>query len=224
MSILEREPVQLDGATLQAIDQAIIDERPDLEPGLDDIELDRLVQPYFSAHTLLVATCGVPFPARSVVLALGPAGEGRPLLLSHNLARLQAVAAAEPPSGLEERGRARDYAGHGNDWTTPSLNGELALASFDHIPWHELDEAGRVEVARLSERFAPTIQPEVALRTANGWTFHSWLVADRQLIERRLSVPPDGRLERADRVHVRQLPVPEGNVWDLRDGRWVPVG
>lgn len=118
--------------------------------------------------------------------------------------------------GKERRHRARAYAGDCNDWTT---HGELVLDSFDHVPWHELDDAGRAEVERLRARFARLIQPELGSQTARGWTFQLWLVADRQLIEPRLTVPLDGRLERTDLVHARQLPMPEGTVWDMRDGR-----
>ncbi|MBK7585216.1 MAG: hypothetical protein IPI67_34140 [Myxococcales bacterium] len=45
MSALRREPFRGDAAALEAINQAIVAERPDFEPGLEDLEIEQLVSP-----------------------------------------------------------------------------------------------------------------------------------------------------------------------------------
>jgi len=224
MIVLKREELTLHPDVLAAVREVILDERPDFAPRVANLTFQRSVQPFFPNHTIVYANAALPMPARFVVLALGPAGQGAPLLLSKHIERLRALAEFDRPPDLALQDCAQAYALYGNGWTTTAVNGEMRLEAFDHIPWYELTPAEHAEVEVLRAKFGARIQPEQALRTEAGWEFRSWVIADRKLIERTLQVPLDGQLERIDVVHHEGLRVPEGKHWGTRDGRHVPVG
>lgn len=224
MIVLKREGLTLHPDVLAAVREAILDERPDFAPRVAQLTFQKSVQPFFSNHTIIYANSAVPMPARFVVLALGPAGQGAPLLLTKHIERLRAIAALDPPPDLGLQDTAQAYALYGGGWTTMAVNGEMRLESFEHIPWFELDAAQKAEVEVLRARFAARIHPEKVIRSAAGWEFKSWIIADRKLIQRTMKVPLDGQLERTDVVEHEQLAVPEGKHWGTRDGRHVPVG
>ena len=110
MMVLKREAVSLHPDTVEAIREAILAERPDYGPRVAGLTFQKSVQPFFSKHTIVYANSAVPMPARFVVLALGPAGKGAPLLLTKHIERLRAVAASDPPPDLGLQDTAQGYA------------------------------------------------------------------------------------------------------------------
>jgi hypothetical protein len=185
-------------------------------------EIERVELPWFARHQILDVQSPVPFPARRVYVAVGAGGVR---VLSQHLENLHAIAADDPPSGLDDAGNAALYASECNGLAAAYGVGELRIETFGEIPFYapRKDAEQRV-VDDLRARFEERIGPETRTRTAGGWQFQSWLIAVSSLIERTILVPPDGKLVRTDTMHASYLPIPYGNHWGLRDGRLVPIG
>lgn len=186
------------------------------------LEVDRYDQPFFRRHRILEVSSAVPFPARSITVAAWD--DGMRVLTAH-LDNLQSVAAHDPPLDLDDETKAAGYAEHGQGWTSAYALGELRIGTFSDIPWFaSLDAEQEQAIAELAALFGAAITGEQRTRVGEGWSFRSWWVAHRQLIERELIVPRDGKLRRTDVVHARDLPLPAGNHWRFVDGRYLPVG
>lgn len=186
------------------------------------LEIDRYDQPFFRRHRILEVSSALPFPARSITVA---AWDGGMHVLTGHIEHLQAVAAHDPPLDLDDETKAAGYAEHGHGWTRAYALGELKIGTFSDIPWHAtLDAAAEAVIDDIAARFGDAISVETRRRVDEGWAFHSWWIAHRQLIERELIVPRDGKLRRNDTIHARDLPLPAGTHWGFVDGRYVPIG
>jgi hypothetical protein len=218
-----RTPIRLTTDELSRLQVEVNRDAPQFADRLDRfLEVEQLALPWFRKHRILDLRANLPFPARRIYVA---AGAARMRVLTGHLENLRAVAAADPPAELGDEASAKDYAVHCNGLAAAYPVGELAIASFDEIPFvAQPDERRQQTIDDLRARFAARIHAEERARTDEGWTFHSWLVASSSLIERTLIVPPDGAMVRRDTVHAAHLPVPYGTHWGMRNGRLVPIG
>jgi hypothetical protein len=215
--------IQLTAEELSRLKVAVDRDAPEFSDRLNRfLEVELIELPWFLQHRILDVQSPLPFPARRVYVA----ANARVIrVLSRHLEHLHEVAAEDPPTGLEDESNAKLYAVECNGLAMAYGVGEIAISSFDEIPFHqELDDKEQRTVDDLRARFADRIRPEDRSRTAQGWEFHSWVVAVSSLIERTLIVPPDGKLIRRDTKHAMYLPIPYGNHWGIRDGRLVPIG
>jgi hypothetical protein len=218
-----RTTIKLSAAEQQALRVAVERDAPELSDRLaHPAEVDRYDQPFFRRHRILEVAWATPFPAKSVTVAAWD--DGMHVLTAH-IEHLQAVAAHDPPLDLDDETKAAGYAEHGQGWTSAYALGELKIGTFSDIPWNGFREPeDDTIIDDLGKRFGDRISIERRERVPEGWRFHSWWLAHRQLIERELIVPRDGKLRRIDTIHARDLPVPAGNHWRFVNGRYLPVG
>jgi nitrate/nitrite-specific signal transduction histidine kinase len=220
-----RTTIKLSATEQQALRAAVQKDTPEFEHRLANVaalEIDRYDQPFFRRHLILEISSAMPFPARSITVAAWD--DGMHVLTAH-IEHLQAVAAHDPPLDLDDETRAAGYARHGQGWTSEYALGELRIGTFSDIPWNaSLAPADEQVIDALASRIGRSITGEQHQRVDEGWSFRSWWLAHRRLIERELVVPRDGKLRRSDTIHAQDLPVPAGNHWRFVNGRYIPVG
>jgi hypothetical protein len=187
-----------------------------------NLKIEQIDQPWFRRHRILEIGSPMPMPARKIFVAVWDGGVH---VLSEHLEHFQKVAAHDPPLNLDDEANATGYATFGNAWTRAYALGELKIGTFSDIPWYpKLEAAEQARIDELGARLGGSIAPEQHHRSDAGWVFKSWWVAHRQLIERELVVPRDGKLQRNDTIHAADLPLPPGNQWRFVSGRLIPVG
>lgn len=223
--LLARTTIALTPEELGLLREAVASAAPALVPLLaGGLAVDRMEQPWFRRHNVLDVQLAAATPVRRLYVAVSLGAAPAMAVLTGQLAALHRVAREDPPLCLDVESLAAAYAAYGNAWTSAQDRGEMTVTRFEDLPWlRELSEPQRVRIEVLRLRFADSLGPERRAHTAAGWSFRSWWLSARTLLERELLVPPSGLLTRHDTVQATELPVPAGNVWDVVDGRPVPV-
>jgi hypothetical protein len=223
MRELARTRIQLTPAELAQLRAAAAQDAPSFVDRLAlPIDVERVEQPWFRRHHVLEMATGAGSSARTLTVA---AGDRAMRVLTGRIDNLQAVAADDPPVGVDGEDAAAAYAACGDGWTSGYALGELRIASVDDIPWQaHLDDDARQRIAEVRARWGTAIGPEQRQHDRAGWHIRGWWITTRQLIERELIVEPSGQLRRIDQVHEEYLPVPAGRYWKLVNGRVIPVG
>jgi hypothetical protein len=142
-------------------------------------------------------------------------------LLTGHVDRFNALPHA-PVTSLE---RARAVARIADMSTTTWQLGQLAIASFDEIPWRpwlEDRDRKRIEAARATA--GARIAPERESFHDDTYTFETWVVTEGTLLLRTLAVTTSGTFSRSDEIVADPVPVPLGRHWGLVDGRLIPTG
>lgn len=203
---------------------AVERDRPRFSARLDGVlEVEALAQPFFRGVEILDVTSPAPFPPSQINVAWSKTPR-RLWVLTGRIDRLCEVALAERPEGLADPKTAIAYALHADAWTSESELGELRIASLDEIPWFpELNEQERALVEGLKLTLGARVQPRKLTMSVAEYQLAFWLISDQRLIERHLRVPLSGALEREDRLHADQLPLPRGRTWGVVDGRYLPT-
>jgi hypothetical protein len=227
--LLARTNISLTRSEQQCLHDTLEHEVPDLLHRLQQpYAVDRLEQPWFRRHNILdVQFLSEPAPARLyLAVAIGAVSDDDVAMsvLTGELQHLIDLATLDPPQCLDNEALAAAYAAYGNEWTRGRRFGEMMIASFDDLPWSfPLSHADEQRVDALRARFGRQLYAQRRSHTTAGWCFQAWWLSARSLIERELVVPITGALTRKDVVHVTELPVPLGEVWDVVDGRLVPI-
>lgn len=184
------------------------------------LSVARIGQPFFSWNEIFEVT--VAEPAATAHLAHR---QGRFTVLTGNLAAFNVMVHADRPSRLTSGLAKRLYLNVASDWTTTNPWPDYVVDRFDEIHfWTPPSDEVRAQIDELRARFADRIEPAQFRETATGAELIVWLIAQRALIRRTLRVDAAGALSRDDEVEARDLPVYEANLWEMVDGRYVPVG
>lgn len=223
---IRREALQLSTLEAQSLQRAIAQQLPEFGPRVTagGLETELIIQPWFARHRVIEVMAKAHFPAQAVHVAFNEAGQCG--VLTGNQVVFNAMVTADPPPRISSAEEATVYANLADHWTTESGLGELLLASFDDIPWHDgLHEVDEVLIEDLAEQVGELIgPPRLIAQGPRGYALEKWILAAAQLLHRVLHVGIGGSFERKDQLIDGELPVPRGSVWGMVDGRLVPTG
>jgi uncharacterized C2H2 Zn-finger protein len=156
-------------------------------------------QTFYRRHCLVELELGTT----RLWLALPDDGT-RITILTGNLDGLARLAAVDPPGDLEQPERATGYAALAD--TVTSEHPPRYVSAFDDIPWRTtLDEAERMYIEDL--RAASRVEPPRVECHADRCEIQRWLVDQRKLVCRVLTVLRTGEVLRADAVIGDHLPI-----------------
>lgn len=188
-----------------------------------ELAFQEVVQPFFTRARIIDAMTTTEFPAMRAHFALAPSGEVRALFGAiENLAWLVGT---DRPRHLDTLDGAKLYAFNADFWTSDNEWRDFRVASVDEIYWRTyLKEADEQRIAEVRRELAGAITPLETSETPDGVRLKFWLLAKCQLIRRELIVARSGELTRIDDVRASDLPVYEGKLWEMIDGRLVPSG
>ena len=134
------------------------------------------------------------------------------------------IVASAPLDGLDNEIRLLEYARDVDKWTTEYRYGFLRVDKFDDIPWRkDLTDEDRMLIEDL--RRASRVKPLHVERIDDRWELRFWVVAERKLICRVLTVWRTGAIEREDAIVGDNIPTHVGKrwEWDHATKRSIPV-
>jgi hypothetical protein len=162
---------------------------------LGDYEVDTAwSQDYFRQHSFAKLESGR-------WIALHDEGEVTPIVSPADLVKLAAI---DPPVGLEEPKAAKRYL-YLVERIDHVTSGN-AMTSFDKIRWRSKltdEDKARIEDLRAASR----VEPEQLEKLADRVLVKRWLISDRRLIYRIITVFPNGAVTTEDAVIGEDLPI-----------------
>ncbi|MFT5467516.1 MAG: hypothetical protein ACI8UO_002620 [Verrucomicrobiales bacterium] len=130
---------------------------------------------------------------------------------------------AKPPVGMEEELTARGYIHSVDAWTCAATWDEFLLECWSDLPVAGADLV-HPSIQQAEQRWGNLIQPPSIERKDGDWRMEKWVLSDRRLVRRTLTVDAEGRVDRQDEICAAELPVPEGRFWAVGPGgRLIPV-
>lgn len=219
----EDPPATSVGEVLDELRLEVEARRPTFARRLDrSVLIDEVANPWFRQHRILFVQSPSPMPAIGIVVCLAPSGRVR--VLAGQVTALNEVARAERIELTDDKD-ARAYANVVTSWTRAADFPEMPVDSFDAIPFRpDLTETERSRIQRLRAEVTGRLAPLSFVRAGDGWRLDVWLVSVSRLIHRTADLRADGTLDVGDDIVATELPIPPGRVWDMVDGRLLPVG
>ena len=200
----EAETFALDPPQRALLVAAVGEARPDLEPELGgQVHFVVVEQPFFRRYRIISMTTS----ATQLHVARGEEGDLH--LLTGDLDAFNALAALDPPGLLLDRAAAYAYGVSCEVWTDQRLPVGRTIQAFDAIelPSELSPTESRVMEAIRGRLDSQITAPRMVQVGERQFVLDRWLVAERQLVRRRLELESSGRVSFRQDIVAASLPL-----------------